>query len=467
MLIFAENSRKVLGHSERVRRILGTTAQSELRRFCELVLSSRRGVNSVVYVDWLRSRKDILRVAARLKKGRFGSEKVYFVSLCEAGEAHHVRSKSIYLAAIGHEIRTPMHGIIGNLELLSESALAVSQRRCVDSIRRSLDALQDLANNMLDVARADLDMLPLTSYDVDVRALVCQGVRSISAAILGKGLALSCTVDPEADSTWCIDGYRFVHIMQNLLSNALKFTERGGIGIHLSCAGSPQMGPSAMKLLMEVRDTGGGIPSNAWKLSGQFGALSVGSQMRAGGGGIGLYLCHMFARQMGGGLEMFSEPGVGSVMRVTLPARRSSKNNKVHDGKLMEGITVCVRQTEAWGTGNLIRRLQAYGAHVVLNGAKTHDLSIELHDDAKKVPLRSASPGQLLFLSPSGPEQAQYKGKGVWELNSNDVQALDEFLNNFCAANNAHRQAGYIKKVQSVLRRGNNATLPMIRDEAV
>ncbi|MDR3396388.1 MAG: ATP-binding protein [Pandoraea sp.] len=434
MLIFAKHSRKVLCHSKRADLVLGTCEEDELAHFCELALSARAHGESSVGVDWPFGGALSRRVGATIGEGCCGNEDAYVVALLPADELQGDQARAAYFAAIGHEIRTPLHGILGHLELLSDALWGVHRQR-VDLIRRSLDVLLSLANNMLDVARIDLDMLPMTLGETDARALVYRGVRNFSSEILRKGLALSCVIDLDADHVWGIDEYRFTHILQNLLSNAVKFTERGEIGVHLSCIPSADGRADAAQLLLEVRDTGRGMTEDQHSaVSARFGVSHPDGHRSWGGSGMGLYLCDTFVGQMSGQIEIISERDVGSVIRVALPATRTTVANVgSHRGKTLEGLRILVRPTGAWGLGSLIRRIRAYGAYVALSELEDHDLSIELYDGAKTLPERKFNTSPVLVMTPAAPEQATARGDGAWELNSMDVQALETFLSNFRA----------------------------------
>jgi signal transduction histidine kinase/ActR/RegA family two-component response regulator len=219
-------------------------------------------------------------------------------------------AKTDFMATLGHEIRTPMTGVLGMAELLSRTSLDEAQRSYVDAVRRSGDTLLRLVNDALDITRIEARRLVLESECVSLRAVADEVVALAAAAAHDKGLDLSASVDAAVPPAVRGDTIRLRQILQNLVNNAVKFTLHGGIAL--------QMTMERDTVCMSVTDTGPGM--SAELRSRLFSRFEQGdSPRRADGSGLGLAICHELATLMGGTIDVASEPGRGSRFTVRLP----------------------------------------------------------------------------------------------------------------------------------------------------
>ncbi|WP_372360358.1 two-component regulator propeller domain-containing protein [Xanthomonas axonopodis pv. poinsettiicola] len=226
-------------------------------------------------------------------------------------------AKTRFLATLGHEVRTPMTGVLGMSELLLKTALDTRQRSYTESIRRAGAHLLRLVNDALDLARIESGRLELDLQPFSVRQLVAE-VESLMAPLAQeRGLRFSLEVGLLGDITASGDPTRIRQILLNLLSNAIKFTERGVVGLKLTTLGSYQ------GLRFEVADTGPGI--NADQKARLFQRFEQGdgakTTSRYGGSGLGLAICQELALAMGGHIEVISRLGAGTRFIVDLPLR--------------------------------------------------------------------------------------------------------------------------------------------------
>ncbi|WP_051938436.1 hybrid sensor histidine kinase/response regulator [Luteibacter sp. 9135] len=219
-------------------------------------------------------------------------------------------AKTDFMATLGHEIRTPMTGVLGMAELLSRTPLDEAQRSYVDAVRRSGDTLLRLVNDALDITRIEARRLVLESECVSLRAVADEVVALAAAAAHEKGLALSASVEASVPPAVRGDTIRLRQILQNLVNNAVKFTTEGGVSL--------QVAVDRDGLCLSVADTGPGM--SAELRARLFSRFEQGdTPRRADGSGLGLAICHELTTLMGGTIDVVSEPGRGSRFTVRLP----------------------------------------------------------------------------------------------------------------------------------------------------
>ncbi len=226
-------------------------------------------------------------------------------------------AKDRFFALMSHELRTPMNGVLGFAERLNESPLSEDQRRYVSLISRSGEIMLALLNDILDTSRMREGQLRLSNKPYNLAATlagVCQHFEVLTAQ---RGLHLRCTFASPLPKLVLGDKHRLTQILNNLLGNALKFTEEGWISLYARI--EPQYDRTF--LIIEVTDTGIGIaPENAERIFDAFDQGAEDTSMRFGGTGLGLPIARGLAEQMGGTLVLVtSNRGKGSIFRFTLP----------------------------------------------------------------------------------------------------------------------------------------------------
>ncbi|MGE5506398.1 MAG: response regulator [Actinomycetota bacterium] len=224
------------------------------------------------------------------------------------------RAKSVFLAMVGHEIRTPLNGILGMARMLLETPLAGSQRTYAETVLSSGELLLGLVEDILDFSRLDAGGLTLETVPFDVLATVEEVRLVLSARAAEKGLALTLRVDPSVEPVVSGDPLRLRQVLFNLVGNAIKFTDAGGVAIAVDqLAADPQV------LRFTITDTGIGIPEDARAhLFAEFWQGEDAAYRRYGGAGLGLAICRRLVRLMGGQIDYESERGHGSVFQVDL-----------------------------------------------------------------------------------------------------------------------------------------------------
>jgi signal transduction histidine kinase/CheY-like chemotaxis protein/sugar lactone lactonase YvrE len=219
-------------------------------------------------------------------------------------------AKSEFLATVGHEIRTPMTGVLGMAELLAGTSLDDKQRHYVETVQRSGKHLLHLVNDLLDLSRAEAGKLGLAPQRTSLATLLREVFDGFAPLARRKGLACELALSDDLPAMVAVDPVRLRQIVLNLMNNALKFTSRGGIVLRASRAGDV--------VCIEVEDTGPGMTAEECaRLFQRFSQTSFGAGL--GGSGLGLSIVHQLVQLMCGDVQLRSQPGVGSVFAVRLP----------------------------------------------------------------------------------------------------------------------------------------------------
>jgi len=226
------------------------------------------------------------------------------------------RAKSTFLATMSHEIRTPMNGVLGMIELLSMTKLDAEQRTTLEVVHESAKSLLRIIDDILDFSKIEAAKLEIRPEVVSIKEVV-EGVRDIySGNASSKGLLIKVSVDARISPAVVVDPLRLRQILNNFVSNALKFTSKGAIEVKAELI---QRGDGEDKVRFSVKDTGIGISAeNQQRLFQPFSQADGDTTRRYGGTGLGLVICRRLADIMGGSIEMASELGKGTTMILTL-----------------------------------------------------------------------------------------------------------------------------------------------------
>ena len=245
-------------------------------------------------------------------------------------------AKTRFVSVMSHEIRNPLQAVLLQLDMLSYSKLNTAQRGYVDGMQRACGALLSIVNDILDVTKIDSGAVALESTPIVLRQLVEETVEAHVPTAVAAGIELVVTVEPTLDTRVVGDPTRIRQVLQNFLSNALKFTAEGEVEVLLTRGPEESEGEEGEKeqgssrsvrevagalWTMSVRDTGIGIDeAGQEKLFHEFSQVDESTTRLYGGTGLGLFICKELSSLMGGSVAVESERGVGSTFSASFRA---------------------------------------------------------------------------------------------------------------------------------------------------
>jgi PAS domain S-box-containing protein len=298
---------------------------------------------------------------------RKASERALVQAKEEAESA--TRAKSAFLATMSHEIRTPLNGVLGMTQAMAMGEVTDQQRERLEVIRQSGESLLAILNDVLDLSKIEAGKLELEQAEFDIDELSRGAIGAFAATAQAKGLDFDLKVERAARGVYRGDSVRVRQILYNLVSNALKFTETGGVSV--------VVGRRNKLLSIGVTDTGIGIAGDKLaSLFQKFEQADASTTRRYGGTGLGLAICRDLAELMGGTVRAESTPGAGATFIAELPLTRVSASpakmvaEPVERAEPIESAGIRVLAAEDNGMNQLVLRtlLEQIGVTPVIVG---------------------------------------------------------------------------------------------------
>ena len=282
-----------------------TQHQTRDGRVVDVEVSASYDPETQTFVAFVRDISERKRQEQELRQAR------------DAADAANV-AKSQFLAHMSHEIRTPMNGVIGMAQLLEMESLTADQRGMVQHIRAAGKSLLSIINDILDFSKIEAGQLAIERHPFNLVDMLAH-VESISRVAAGaKDITLRVESPPDLAGEWLGDGLRLEQVLFNLVGNAVKFTERGGVVIRVQPLSSGT--ETSARLRFEVIDSGIGMePDAAARLFTPFTQADATIARRFGGTGLGLSISKRLIELMGGAIGVSSKPGQGSTFWFELP----------------------------------------------------------------------------------------------------------------------------------------------------
>jgi signal transduction histidine kinase/CheY-like chemotaxis protein len=276
-------------------------------------------------------------------------------------------AKSRFLATVSHEVRTPLNGILGMADLLTATSIDDEQKSYVEAIRASGQSLGSLIEDLLDLSRIEAGKLDIVNERFALAPLVESVVELLAPRAHGKGLEIASFVAPDVPAEAIGDAARLRQVLLNLAGNAVKFTDRGGIGLRVV--------REARVLVISVMDTGPGVPFD--RREAIFQDFEQGDEATArqhGGTGLGLAISKRLIERMGGELRLAHSCESGSTFVISLPLDAGAGG--AEPGRNMSGQSVLVASPSQFEAPYIGERLAACGADVAYAQNESDALSL-------------------------------------------------------------------------------------------
>jgi PAS domain S-box-containing protein len=328
----------------------------------DVAIGTRAGPRWFSWIE-LSVREGDARVSHRALARDITARKRAETALIAARERAEVASqaKSRFLAAVSHEIRTPMNGIMGMAKLLADTSLSAEQRTYVGAVSTSAGALLALIEDLLDFSRIEAGRFEPEPQRMSPRELADHVTELMASRAFAKNIAIACFVAPDVPQTLVADPNRLRQVLLNLLGNAVKFTETGGVLLTLTM--------EAGRLRVAVADTGPGLhEADQARVFQEFEQADAATTRAHDGAGLGLAISQKIVEQMGGEIRVESRPGEGARFFFDLPVVEPGEALDA-EGSALRGRKVMILSRLGPEAEAMALAIRAHGGEAVLAGS--------------------------------------------------------------------------------------------------
>ncbi|MFC6520413.1 EAL domain-containing protein [Undibacterium arcticum] len=285
---------------------------------------------------------------------------------------HMALMKAQFAATVSHEVRTPLNGVIGMLDLLKEMPLTPPQQECVEVARSSAHTLMDLINNILDFSKVEAGKVELEEIDFDLRKLLDEVIELLAGQVQQKGLELGYLLSSGVPDRIKGDSLRLRQVLLNLIGNAVKFTEHGEVAVRISCTADSF---DRISLRFEVSDTGIGMDQDtARHVFESFSQADRSTTRKYGGTGLGLTISKQLAELMGGEIGVVSQLGQGTTFWLTILCKPGELRPFVPEQQTLTGLRVLVMAESEIVRSFLTQNLTDHGMSCRATGSTAETL---------------------------------------------------------------------------------------------
>ncbi|WP_236185048.1 ATP-binding protein [Pseudomonas juntendi] len=335
-------------------------------------------------------------------------------------------AKTLFLATMSHEIRTPLYGVLGTLELLSRTQLDTQQKSYLQAIEGCSATLLQLICDVLDVSKIEAGQLALEVSEFSPVSVAQELVQGYAAAAQRKGLQLYACLDPQLPGAVTGDASRVRQILNNLLNNAVKFTDCGRIVLRVNVVNREG---ERLVLQWQVADTGKGIAQDEHKAIFEPFYQVKANKNPVAGTGLGLSICQRLTHLMNGSLEMVSKPGLGSSFSLTVPLQLPTATQPGRGPATLVADIVYVESPVRELAQSICGWLRRWGANPQLGypigeQLKPTAVLLELHPTQQHPCPERQWPGLRIVATGDGAHERPSQAD-EWQVNLNDLAAIE------------------------------------------